>query len=194
MKHNIITVILTIVVLGVSLTLGLLLNGESAEPRERVIDITARRYAYDPPVIRVNKGDEITLRMRTEDVPHGFYLEGYDVDAIMRPQRVLYQKFRWEDEEGEHEEFIRVDEVSFTADKVGKFRYRCSQPCGSMHPFMLGEFIVEKNFAYTGSIGLAIGVALATLITLGLSSPKAWVEYEGIETRIETFWRKEHGR
>jgi len=165
-KYNLITAILVIAILGVSLASGLLLSRGEPDPKHRVIDLTARRYAYDPPVIRVNKGDTITLRMKTGDVPHGFYLEGYDIDAIVRPKGVLYQKFKWEDEEGEHEEFIRVDEIRFTADRVGKFRYRCSQPCGSMHPFMLGEFIVEPNFTYNGSVGLAIGTALATLVTI----------------------------
>ncbi len=172
MRRRIVTTLFVIAVIAGSSAAGLLVGGKISKPGERVISITARQYAYDPSVIRVSRGDKITLKMKTQDIPHGFYLEGYYIDAVMRPQGVLYQKIRWEDEGGEQEEFVRVDEVSFTADRVGKFRYRCSQPCGPMHPFMLGELIVGKNFLYTGAAGLAIGVALATLIEI---------------------WRREHG-
>lgn len=173
MRRKIFTAILTLAIVGTGLGLGLLWGMRPVKPQDRIINVEARQYAYDPPVIRVNRGDNITIHLTTKDVTHGFYLEGYDIDAIAKPKGILYLKFSWTDEEGkEHEEYDRVDEINFVANKIGKFRYRCSQTCGSMHPFMLGELVVQNNLPYTGAIGLSIGLAAATLIFIGRKEEK----------------------
>src|SRR6266568_9301014 len=56
-------------------------HGRLAAPEDRYVNITAHKYAYDPAVLRVNKGDRIHLTLVSNDVTHGFYLEGYDLDA-----------------------------------------------------------------------------------------------------------------
>lgn len=110
----------------------------------REIVITARQFAYDPPVIRVNKGDRVTFKVTSKDVLHGFYIDGYNVDREIRP--------------GESVQF------TFIANKEGKFGFRCSRTCGVLHPFMIGNLIVEPNYLFPGSIGLAFGLAMGTLI------------------------------
>ncbi|MFQ5884367.1 MAG: hypothetical protein ACE5IO_04630, partial [Thermoplasmata archaeon] len=44
------------------------------------IEVTARNYAYDPERIIVREGDHVRLRIRTVDVAHGFFLDGYDIN------------------------------------------------------------------------------------------------------------------
>lgn len=133
---------------------GLLAGSGTAPPQTRRILVRARQYAYDPAVIRVNRGDTVRLRLFSDDVVHGFYLEGYDLDVDILPlePKVLLRRPSRPDEVEE------VDEVVFTADKEGKFRYRCSHTCGYLHPFMLGELIVGPNRLLPTSIGMTLGV------------------------------------
>lgn len=148
--------------LGVALLLfvgfGLLLfaafspvRGAPAEPTDREFVITARQYEYDPPRIHVNLGDRVTLRVRSEDITHGLYLDAYGLDVTVPP--------------------MEERTVQFVADRPGKLRYRCSVICGPLHPFMVGEIIVEPNrpFALSTLLSAVVGVG-----ALGL----AWLKKE----------------
>ncbi len=128
-------------------------------PQERTLTITAHQYAYDPPILRVNRGDRVTIRLVAEDVTHGFYLEGYDLDAKVRPENPTF----WVRHPSQGEEFEEVEEISFVANRTGKFRYRCSNTCGYMHPFMQGELIVSPNYLYPSSIGMSLGLLVGML-------------------------------
>lgn len=135
-------------------------------PQERSFTITAHKYAYDPPVLQVNRGDRVRIRLAAEDVTHGFYLEGYDLDAKARPHNPTF----WVRHPSHTETFEEVEEISFVADRTGKFRYRCSITCGYMHPFMQGELIVTPNYLYSTSLGLALALGVALLLVFRRSS------------------------
>ncbi|MDM8557110.1 hypothetical protein QUF75_20500 [Desulfococcaceae bacterium HSG7] len=128
--------------------------------------IKAEQYAYHPHRIVVNRGDEVHIRLAALDVVHGFYLEGYDIEAEIHPGRLPF-KLRHPSIEPE---FAKVDELVFNADRSGKFRYRCSVTCGTMHPFMLGEFIVRPNYPFLASVGGAVGIFLAAFMLMFLSA------------------------
>ena len=128
-----------------------------APPQERSFTITAHKYAYDPPVLRVNRGDRLHIRLVAKDVTHGFYVEGYDLDAKARPENPTF----WARRPSAQQDYKEVEEISFVANRTGKFRYRCSLTCGYMHPFMQGELIVSPNYLYSTSIGLALALAVA---------------------------------
>ena len=130
-----------------------------AAPQERHLTITTEKYAYDPPVLRINKGDRVHVRLVSKDVTHGFYLEGYDLDAKARPENPTF----WMRQPSKGEDYTEVEEISFVANHAGKFRYRCSQTCGYMHPFMQGELIVSPNYLYSTSVGLSLGLAFGML-------------------------------
>jgi len=138
-----------------------------AVPQERSFTVRMRRYQYDPPVLRVNRGDTVRLKVIAEDVVHGFYLEGYDLDATAAPLRSAFQVLHRST--GKRE---TLEEVAFTASREGKFRFRCSQTCGYLHPFMLGEMIVQPNRLLPVSIGLALGVLLAGFVVASLKEPQ----------------------
>ncbi len=127
---------------------------------KKVFCIKARRYAYDPPRITVNKGDEVHIKLSSLDVIHGFFLEGYDIDAQIEPGKLGF-KFR---HPSQTNDFSEVNEIVFIANKSGKYRYRCSHTCGTMHPFMQGEFIVEPNYFFLAGVGGAVGTLIAVFI------------------------------
>lgn len=131
-----------------------------AAPQERTITITAHKYAYDPPVLRVNRGDRLHIRLVAKDVTHGFYLEGYDLDAKARPDNPTF----WVRRPSRREDYKEVEEIDFVADRPGKFHYRCSITCGYMHPFMQGELIVAPNYLYPTSLGLSLAMGVALLL------------------------------
>ncbi|HEY65824.1 MAG TPA: hypothetical protein G4O02_14780 [Caldilineae bacterium] len=144
MKHSAVILIITAV-----LAIGIAIipwPGEGKAPVQRVIHINARQFAFDPPRIRVNRGDQVTLVLHAIDVVHGLYLDGYDVNLKAVPGLSA--------------------RATFIADRVGKFRYRCSVTCGNLHPFMIGELIVGPNTPLWRAIALTIVAATGALAFL----------------------------
>jgi cytochrome c oxidase subunit 2 len=118
----------------------------SGAPKTHQVILKAEQYAFDPPVLRVNQGDRVILNLQATDVVHGLYIDDYGIDVRFEPGI--------------------TERVEFVADRVGKFRYRCSVACGSLHPFMIGEMVVGPNLPYLRAGGLALIVLAATLVFL----------------------------
>lgn len=115
-------------------------------PAEHHIDLDARSFAFEPARLRIHQGDRVTLTLRAEDVVHGLYLDGYNVNIVAEPGKPA--------------------SATFVADRQGKFRYRCSVTCGNLHPFMIGELVVGPNLSFwRAAIALGI-VACGVLVTL----------------------------
>ncbi len=161
-------VILGIVIVLVCALIPPLVASSSSGGKKREFFIKARQYAYDPPRITVNKGDEVRIRLASLDVMHGFFLEGHDIDALIEPG---VRKFKLR-HPSEGKEFTDVNEVAFTAEHTGKFRYRCSHTCGTLHPFMQGELIVRPNYPFLAASGGAVGVFISTLLVVFLAGKK----------------------
>jgi heme/copper-type cytochrome/quinol oxidase subunit 2 len=107
-----------------------------AAPQERHIQMNARMFAFEPGVLRVNRGDTVVLTVEAEDVVHGLYVDGYDVNLQVEPGQ--------------------SGQVRFVADRPGKFRFRCSVSCGNLHPFMIGELIVEPNLPFWRAVAASL--------------------------------------
>lgn len=139
-----------IVVIGLMVLAGLgggvLWARRPLSPSEKEFHVMARQFAYDPPILRVSKGDRVTIKAESRDVLHGLYIDGYDIDQVLRPGVPV--------------------QFTFVANKEGKFGLRCSNTCGVLHPFMIGTLIVEPNYLSSGSIGLALGLAVGTVMYL----------------------------
>ncbi len=113
---------------------------------QREIPIYASQFAYDPPRVHVTLGDHVTLRITSTDITHGIAVDGYGITAVVTPY---------------HETL-----VSFVADRPGKIRYRCTVVCGNLHPFMVGEIIVEPNRPLWTSFALAVLAAAGAIAVL----------------------------
>ena len=165
MKRKVIGLLGCFALLGVFTALGVL-AGSLTKASAGDVDLTiyAQRYSFDPPIIRLNKGDRVSINMVTRDVTHGFFLEGYDIDAKIRPGDSSDDSVLLIRHPSKHDDFQEDDRITFTADRTGKFRFRCSQTCGYMHPFMQGEMIVSPNYELWGGIGLVTGVTVSTLV------------------------------
>lgn len=112
---------------------------------QRTIEVRAKRYEYNPGVITVKEGETVILKLVSEDVTHGFFLDGYEKTTTIPPGQ------------------LRV--VGFTANKTGTFTFRCSHTCGDFHPYMVGQLRVLPNRRYQIATAL---VALLGLVSLAL--------------------------
>lgn len=157
--QKVIIIPLTLMIAGA--LISSLIAWSSIKPVKREILIKARQYAYEPEKLEVNKGDTLIIKLVSMDVVHGFYVEGYDIDVEILPNQKEIKVRR----PSKHEDWQLAEEIVIITDKTGKFRYRCSHTCGTMHPFMQGELIVQPNTPYHASIGGVIGFAIGLLIS-----------------------------
>lgn len=146
-----------LIALTIILLLGFFLHldairKDAVEPIEREIRVMAKKFQYTPNIIEVNRGDRVTIKLYSEDVHHGFYLDGFDVQTSARP--------------GE------PGSLSFTANKTGKFNFRCSVTCGAMHPYMIGYLRVKPDYRFFGATWILVGLGYIALVGTGLS-PKS---------------------
>jgi heme/copper-type cytochrome/quinol oxidase subunit 2 len=116
---------------------------------ERFFHVKAGSFAYSPAVLHVNPGDKVTIELVSTDVVHGLYVDGYDLSVTTEPGQPAT--------------------LSFTADRPGTFRLRCSVTCGALHPFMIGKLKVGSDLLLWRGIGLTF---LAFLGILTTRSPK----------------------
>ena len=119
---------------------------QAGQPAEHYLTLEARSFAFEPEVIRVNQGDRVILELESVDVTHGVYIDGYGVEVASEPGHTA--------------------RLEFVADRVGKFKYRCSLACGPMHPFMIGELIVRPNTPYQRAVALALLAAVGSVVYL----------------------------
>jgi polyferredoxin/plastocyanin len=149
----------------------------AVEPVERAVEIVAQQWGYEPHRLRVQTGDTLRIRLVARDVVHGFFLEGHDVEAEVRPGAL---GFRTRHPSSEHD-FSQVEEIVVTAGRPGKYRYRCSVTCGTLHPFMQGELVVGPNLPFRAGLGATFGVTAGVLGLLlawrprsGEGAPTTW--------------------
>ena len=117
-------------------------------PVDHHVQIDARMFAFEPSRLRVGLGDTVTLTLVSEDVVHGIYVDGYNVDIETEPGKPA--------------------QATFVADRLGKFRFRCSVTCGAMHPFMIGELVVGPNIPFWRAAAALLIVAVGSLVTLSV--------------------------
>ena len=117
------------------------LPGRATTPTDQIFHIDARRFEYDPAILKVNQGDRVTIELVSMDVVHGLAIDGYNLETTADPGKTA--------------------RLTFVADQPGTFRFRCTVTCGNMHPFMTGKLEVGQNsllwraIAFTGLVLIA---------------------------------------
>lgn len=98
-------------------------SAQTAEPR--VVEVTARRFAFEPSPIEADVGERLQLVIRSADGVHG----------------VEIKKFKIKKEVPRGGEPVTID---FTATSEGSFPILCSEYCGNGHGDMKGMLIVRS--------------------------------------------------
>ena len=122
-------IILIIIVLA---TFGVIYWNETSrfpvlggEGDTKVFYVTALMWEYYPKEIRVLEGDNVIIHLTSIDVPHGFYIEAWNITSNVAPNQ--------------------TETIEFTADKVGKFEFYCIFYCGIGHEDMRAYVVVEEK-------------------------------------------------
>ncbi len=92
----------------------------------RVIEVTAKRFTFQPSRIEVKEGERIRLVVKSEDGVHGLQIKKFRVNKLV-PRG------------GEP---VTID---FVASAPGTFEILCSEECGDGHESMSGTLVVEAK-------------------------------------------------
>jgi len=102
---------------GVLVTMGFSSPMARAEAAPQRIEITAKRFNFEPGEITVKKGQPVVLVLKSADVGHGIRIRELNVDVKVSKGGTA--------------------EVQFTPNKAGDFIGHCSVFCGSGHGTMV---------------------------------------------------------
>jgi cytochrome c oxidase subunit II len=84
-----------------------------ADGGPRIIEITAKRFAFSPNQITIKKGETVRLRLTSEDVTHGFFMRALKIDEDIEPGKPT--------------------EITLTPQTAGTFTTICDHFCGANH-------------------------------------------------------------
>ncbi|HSY52415.1 MAG TPA: cupredoxin domain-containing protein [Thermoanaerobaculia bacterium] len=95
----------------------------SAQEPPRVVEISAKRFEFNPKQVTLKRGEKVTIRLVSTDRAHGLLIKplGVDLDA----------------DDG------KPGEITITPDAVGTFPAICDHYCGSGHGNMKMTIVVE---------------------------------------------------
>ena len=106
---------------------ALLVGGDRSSaqsPEPRVIEITARRFAFEPGEVEATVGEHLQLVVRSADGVHGLEIK----------------KLKIKKEVPRGGEPVTID---FTVTTEGSFPILCSEYCGNGHAGMTGMLVVR---------------------------------------------------
>lgn len=92
-------------------------------PAPRVVEITARRFEFNPKQITLKRGEPVTIRLVSTDRAHGLFVKPLDIDL---------------DADGG-----KPAQITITPGAAGIFPAICDHYCGSGHGNMKMTVIVE---------------------------------------------------
>lgn len=113
---------------------------QESEPVQ-VIEVTAKKYEFNPEEIRVKRGVKVQLRIRAIDRTHGFKINLYPDGAKKKGAPGLHlaaAQENWKLEKAQE----RI--IEFVAERPGTYSFKCSVFCGLGHGGMSGRLIVEE--------------------------------------------------
>lgn len=106
----------------------------------QVIEVTAKKYAFEPAPIHVKAGTRVQLKITAADHAHGFQIERVRKGADNKSEPGLVFSSGPECYKIEKHQ---TQTVEFVAQTAGTYRFKCCVDCGFHHRAMKGEFIVD---------------------------------------------------
>ncbi|MFB3855387.1 MAG: cupredoxin domain-containing protein [Vicinamibacterales bacterium] len=113
-------------VVGAALLATVALAGVPGQETARVeeFEVTARRFAFEPATLAVDKGTRVKITVRSADGAHGFAIEKLGIrKTIPRGGEAIT--------------------FEFEANEPGNFEIACSEYCGRGHRDMKGMLVVR---------------------------------------------------
>ena len=108
---------------GISAT-AVPVRAPQAEPR--VVEVVAKKFAFEPARIEVNEGETVRLMVRSADGVHGVGIKKFKVaEEVPRGGTPVM--------------------IEFTATAVGEFEILCSEYCGKGHEEMAAKLVVRAR-------------------------------------------------
>ncbi len=92
-------------------------------PAPRVVDVVAHRFEFVPNHVTLRKDEPVVLRVRSEDVVHGFFQRKLGIDTTIEPGKTT--------------------EVALTPHEAGRYLVICHHFCGAGHGGMNLTIAVE---------------------------------------------------
>ena len=103
-----------------------LTGADAPAPREVVVEMIAKRFAFLPEQVEVVEGDEVTINVRSADGTHGLEIGKLKLKkAVPRGGEVVT--------------------LSFRAPAPGRYVIRCSEYCGRGHDDMKSVLVVAAR-------------------------------------------------
>jgi cytochrome c oxidase subunit II len=112
----------------------------SSSGSTKMIEVSAKKYEFDPAEIHVKKGTRVELKVHSVDETHGIKLsltpEGGDEKAS---PGLLFDKPEDNGKVEKHQDQV----LDFVAQQAGTYDFTCAKLCGIHHGKMKGKLIVE---------------------------------------------------
>ncbi|HKW89421.1 MAG TPA: cupredoxin domain-containing protein [Candidatus Acidoferrales bacterium] len=121
---------------------AIVLSFPQAAENVQAIEISAKKYEFDPSPIHVKAGAKVQLKITATDHNHGFKLLAYPDGAAQAGDPGLVFS--------DHQECWKIGKgesvtVEFEAKTPGTYTFKCCNFCGFGHGKMKGELIVDPS-------------------------------------------------
>ena len=140
MRLNVVSIFIIALLTG---CVGMLSHAQdsAASGSPKVIEVTAKKYDFDPAEIHVKKGTRVELKVHSVDETHGVKLsltpEGSSDKASLG---LLFDK----PEDNGKVEKGQDQVLDFVAQQAGTYEFKCAKMCGIHHGKMKGKLVVEE--------------------------------------------------
>jgi cytochrome c oxidase subunit II len=108
--------IITFIAFAIIGRTGIVHTGAAQAASANTIEIHARRFNFSPAEITLKKGETVTLKLYSDDVPHSLVIKDLGVNREVSKSH--------------------PEEVSVTPQQTGDFHGKCGRFCGSGHGSM----------------------------------------------------------
>lgn len=141
MKFNPTRVVPTMLSLALCLAFSPLAFAQPQDQNAQIINMTAKKYEFNPSPLHIKKGQKIQLRITASDHDHGFKVSTYPEGADRKGPAGLVltsPEDCWKIKKGE------TVTIEFVAQIAGTYPFKCCVDCGLGHRRMKGEIIVDE--------------------------------------------------